>query len=276
MDTYYTLLNIPPDASPEAIKEAYTRTRERYNAERAAELGEEFRDIAEQRLAKLERAYAVLSNPERRRSYDAARLDSATQPAKPSQQLSRRELVMAAVGILTGLLVLSAVWIVSGNTAPPTLSGVGETRRPAPEIALAQLDGKQIRLSEYRGKVVLVNFWATWCEPCKEETPALQAAYQKLHEQGLEIIGVHVRPQELGGDPNSAIPAFVSSYGVTYPIVVDSTGDTTSAYQVAPLPTSFFIDKQGMIRFVRLSMLTTTDVEVLFNTLRREETAQRQ
>ena len=147
--------------------------------------------------------------------------------------------------------------------------------RPAPDFALPGLNGTTVRLSDYRGKVVLVNFWGTWCEPCKEETPALAAVYKKLHDQGLVIIGVDLRNQERSGaDGDADVRAFVTRYGATYPIALDTAGETERAFQIYPIPTSYFVDTQGVMRYVRVGTLTQDEVEVLFARLQRQASAQ--
>src|SRR5690242_5505972 len=190
MNTYYTLLNIPAQATAAEIQAAYQCQRERYSPERVAELGNEFQQVAEARSADLERAYAVLANAERRRAYDASIGIAPAAPAAPPARrngLSRRELLMAAGGAVAGLLVIAFVWVLAGRSAPPSLPPAAQANRPAPDFTLPDLNGGQVRLSDYRGKVVLVNFWYTNCAPCREETPALAAVYKKLAGQGLEI-----------------------------------------------------------------------------------------
>jgi peroxiredoxin len=180
--------------------------------------------------------------------------------------LSRRELAFAGLGVLIGLVIIAAVWLVTARTAEPELPGVGETNRPAPDIAMPTLDGGTLRLSDYRGQVVLVNFWGTWCEPCKEETPALQASYQALKDQGLVIVGVNLRKQE----PDEAgIRAFLSEYGVTYPTALDIEGEAARLFQISPIPTSYFIDPAGNIRYIRVGTLTQEEVAALFSRLQQ-------
>jgi cytochrome c biogenesis protein CcmG/thiol:disulfide interchange protein DsbE len=277
MDTYYTLLDIPTEATPEEITAAYRRQRERYSPQRVAALGEEFRRIAEERSDALERAYAVLSDSARREEYDRS-INGAPQGAAdraPNRgRLSRRELTLALVGVLAGLLVLTLVWTLSGRSAQPALPPVGELNRPAPDLALPGLDGSNVQLSDYHGKIVLVNFWGTWCEPCKDETPALQAAYQKLRGQGLVVVGVDLRNQERAGEAGDAdVRNFTARYGVSYPIALDIEGEMARAFRIYPIPTSYFIDKTGTIRYVRVGPLTAEDLEAVFNGLRKDTAA---
>jgi peroxiredoxin len=151
---------------------------------------------------------------------------------------------------------------------------VGEVNRPAPAITLATLDGEEVQLSDYEGQVVLVNFWGTWCEPCKRETPALQTAYEELNDQGLVIIGVNLTNDEITlGNSEADIHAFAEQYNVTYPIALDRMGEARKAFSVYPLPTSFFIDPYGNIRYVRVGEITTQEVTELFTALQQETTA---
>jgi peroxiredoxin len=277
MDTHYTLLGIPATATVDEIAAAYQRQRERYSPERVAALGAEFRQIAEARTAALDQAYAVLADTARRAEYDR-HLNGAAPRARraPGAGLSRREVLMAVGGAAVGLLLIAFVWVLSGQNAQPALPPVGELNRPAPDFTLPGLDGQDVRLSDYRGKVVLVNFWGTWCEPCKEETPALQQIYQKLRDQGLVIIGVDLRSQEGdGAEGVDNVRSFTERYGVTYPIALDVKGETARAFQIYPIPTSYFVDQSGTIRYVRVSTLSAEEVEVLFTKLQQATSALR-
>ena len=276
METYYTLLDIPAEAPTEEIVAAYQRQRERYRPERVATLGNELERLAVTRLAELERAYAILADPARRRAYDrsigVASPEDVEHVAKRTR-LSRRERLLAIGGALAGLLLIALVWVLTGRNAQPGLPPVAETRKPAPAFALPGLHGETVRLNDYRGKVVLVNFWGTWCVPCKEETPALAAVYRKLQDQGLIIIGVDLRNQERPGpDGDADVRDFTERYGVTYPIALDVAGETARAFQIYPLPTSFVVDQNGTIRYVRVGQITAEEVEALFVRLQQDTT----
>jgi cytochrome c biogenesis protein CcmG, thiol:disulfide interchange protein DsbE len=112
------------------------------------------------------------------------------------------------------------------------------------------LDGKPHRLKDYRGKQVILNFWASWCAPCRVETPLLQAAYQRLANRGVVVIGVNMRE-----DPTTA-RRFVDEYGVTYPILLDRDADVAIAYEAFGLPTTFFIDPDGVIQAKEIGVVT--------------------
>lgn len=190
----------------------------------------------------------------------------------PKQGISGREVLFGAVGVLLGLLVLSGVWLAVGRNTQkqlPTLSEVAPYA--APTFALKNLDGSDVRLADYRGKVVLLNFWGSWCEPCKEETPALQASYEKLKQDGFVVIGVDLMNVErINNRTIDHVRQFARFYGVTYPLALDDNGSVGQAYNVTPIPTSFFIDQDGKVRYIRVGQLNAREVEQAFRRLQAE------
>jgi peroxiredoxin len=254
---YYTLLGVPPNATTEEIMRAYHE-----QVQRSATAGEAPEHA--ERTQQLQAAVEVLTDPAQRQSYD----QEQDQAQRESRAVSGREILFGVLGVLIGLLVLSGVWLAAGRntTNIPTVTEV----KPydAPEFTLQTLDGAPVKLSDFKGKVVLLNFWGTWCEPCKEETPALEAAYQNLKDQGFVIIGVDLlnteRSQNYGVQE---VRQFVNQYGVTYPIVLDESGGVAQAYAIHPIPTSYFIDQQGKVRYLKVGQLNTSDVERVFRSL---------
>lgn len=142
-------------------------------------------------------------------------------------------------------LALGWIWF---SRAPEGTTTAGKIPAPqvgflAPAFSLETPDGQEIALDELRGKVVLVNVWATWCPPCRAEMPAMQRVYEEYQVQGFEILAVNSTVQ----DTRSNIEPFVSEYGLTFPILLDRQGEVTRLYRVMSLPTSFFIGKDGVI-----------------------------
>jgi thiol-disulfide isomerase/thioredoxin len=153
---------------------------------------------------------------------------------------------------------------------------MGEVDRPAPTFEVPAVAGGSVNLEAYKGKVVLLNFWGTWCEPCKRELPALETAHQQYGDQGLVVIGVNLTDDELAqGRNEEAIRAYLAQFGVTYPVALDMEGEITNAYRVFPLPTSFFIDGEGRIRYVHIGELTLDDVQARFLELKEAASAAR-
>jgi len=112
----------------------------------------------------------------------------------------------------------------------------------APDFTLKTLDGQEIVLSQFRGKVVLLDFWATWCGPCRESTPHLIQLYKTHRESGFELIGMSV---DKGDD--KVVRNFVQSMDIPYPIVI-APEEVVRKYRVTGIPTTFLIDKEGKIR----------------------------
>jgi peroxiredoxin len=114
---------------------------------------------------------------------------------------------------------------------------------PAPELTLTDAEGASHSLAEYRGQVILVNLWATWCQPCKEEMPALQAYYEKRRDDGFTIIAVN------DGDPTEDVLQFVKDFELTFPVWLDPTYIATEqAFKTLGLPSSYVIDRNGTVR----------------------------
>jgi peroxiredoxin len=140
--------------------------------------------------------------------------------------------------------------------------------KPAPAFSLQDLDGKKVSLASYKGKAVLLNFWATWCAPCKVETPWIVALRNKYASQGFEVLGISTEGEDLKPDDNAghakdkaAIEKFVQQMKVTYPMLVD--GDTISKPYggLDDLPTSFYVDRKGTVIAAQVGMSTQSEME---------------
>ena len=114
----------------------------------------------------------------------------------------------------------------------------------APEFELSSLNSEDILLSSFQGKPVILNYWASWCPPCKAEMPAFQQAYQEFAGTDLIIIAINAANQ----DSLSDVVQFVQKHELTFPIALDKTGSAARDYQVHSLPTTYFIDKNGVIQ----------------------------
>ncbi len=149
------------------------------------------------------------------------------------------------------VLTLGVVWTfasrspVNADNSGATLSSPREGFT-APDFTLDLLGGGQVTLSALRGKVVLVNLWASWCPPCRAEMPAIEKVYRSFKSQGLEVLAINATNQ----DSVSAAAAFIQELGLTFPIPLDRNGEVSARYILRGLPSSYFIDRKGIIRSV--------------------------
>lgn len=150
------------------------------------------------------------------------------------------------IAILGVLLVALVFALYSSFVKDPNAVKVG---RAAPNFSLEQLNGPAVALNDLKGKGVVLNFWGTWCEPCKHEMPALQAQYEKLKDKGLVVVGVNI-----GESPISVEP-FVKQFGVNFPILLDRQSQITKLYRIGPIPTTFFISPDGVVEEIFVGQL---------------------
>jgi thiol-disulfide isomerase/thioredoxin len=148
------------------------------------------------------------------------------------------------------LLSLGAVWIWV-SSAPPGSTTQGDIPAPqkgflAPDFELETLDHTVYKLSDLRGKPVLINFWASWCPPCRSEMPAIQNVYDEYRDQGFEVLAINSTHQDNLGDAIT----FAQIRQLTFPILLDRDGAVGNLYEIRSLPTSYFIDKKGIIQDV--------------------------
>jgi cytochrome c biogenesis protein CcmG, thiol:disulfide interchange protein DsbE len=156
------------------------------------------------------------------------------------QPIQRRGLYLLLLLAGLGWIFLSADYSGSstGGRVPAPQKGFA-----APDFTLADPKGEKYTLSSLRGKAVLINIWATWCPPCQAEMPALETYYQKYQGKGLVVLGVNATSQDY---PLDIVP-FTQKYGLTFPILLDETGDLARKYELRSLPSSYFIDRNGLV-----------------------------
>jgi peroxiredoxin len=142
----------------------------------------------------------------------------------------------ALVGLVLAAAVVFALWR-SGQGAPDPV-GRGT---PAPPFTLDRLDGAPVDLAALRGRVVLLNFWATWCQPCEEEMPAMERLYGALRDEGLELLAVSI------DDEAEPVERFQERLGLSFPILLDPEKRVASAYQTFRFPETLLIDRRGVI-----------------------------
>ncbi len=146
------------------------------------------------------------------------------------------------------LVLFAAIVLASGAEAETTaqrMQRVGLTMVPDPvnpiEFQLPSLSGARVRLSSLKGKVVLLNFWATWCPACRQEMPSMQRMYQRLRAEGFEVLAVDLQ------EDRQRVQSFAKDLGLSFPILLDSDGSVGGEYGAHALPTTFLLDRRGLI-----------------------------
>jgi peroxiredoxin len=141
--------------------------------------------------------------------------------------------VITARRSLLGLVLLAAAGAAGAKVS---------TQAPAPDFTLRQVDGPNLRLGEQRGRVVMVNFWATWCGPCRIEMPHLARLYDKYRGSGFVLLGVNI-----DDDPNAA-KALAGKLGIKFPVLLDTDKRVVAAYDLNAMPATVLIDRDGRVR----------------------------
>jgi peroxiredoxin len=130
-------------------------------------------------------------------------------------------------------------------------------RPPSPDFLLTDMDGNRHRLSEYRGRVVIINFWATWCPPCRAEMPSMQRAWEQLKKEGILMFGIDV------GEDEDTIFQFTANYPVEFPLLMDQDSSVIGQWPVRGLPTTFVVDPEGRIAYRAIGGREWDDPELL-------------
>ncbi|MBC7258289.1 MAG: TlpA family protein disulfide reductase [Chloroflexi bacterium] len=179
--------------------------------------------------------------------------------------------------VLAGIVCLIAgLWLLKGGASggsdapdigkaaliPGTTQPTLQKGSPAPDFEISYPNGKKTRLSDLKGKPVLVNFWATWCPPCRAEVPEIQKAYERYKANGFVVVAVNV--QESSKD----VAGFMEKYGMTFTVAIDSSGAVGRLYRVSGIPASFFVDRAGIVREIFVGSLTAADLDRLYDLIK--------
>jgi cytochrome c biogenesis protein CcmG/thiol:disulfide interchange protein DsbE len=261
MATAYESLGLGPDATRAELERAYRERHAAYDPARVAAMDADLAALAAQRQVELEVAYRSLR-------------PALTMPPQLEQDQERRRdrelliamLVLAMLGALVPLLL---------NVAKPERTAVSQgadlaalTAKPAPPFTLETVDGRTVSLSDYKGQVVLVNIWATWCPPCVRETPRLIRVYEEFKGQGFVILGVNTTYQ----DKREAVASFVRDQKITYPVPLDLDGAVGTVYGGRLMPTSYLIDRDGKIVITKVGEVDEAQLREQVAALLRGET----
>lgn len=130
--------------------------------------------------------------------------------------------------------------------AATALASSGMEGQPAPDFALKSSTGENMRLSEFRGDVVMINFWATWCGPCRQEMPLLNELYVRYERVGFNLLGVNI------DDDSRRAMQMIEELGVTFPVLFDARKEVSKLYNVEAMPVTVLVDREGIVRYVHL------------------------
>lgn len=161
------------------------------------------------------------------------------------QSVSPPTALVAEAGVYP---VASLFGVDNGDTQP-------DAGHPAPDFVIHLPDGSTSSLAAYRGQPVVINFWATWCPPCRAEMPELIRAYERYRDQGLVVLAVNE------AEAHDQVAVFVQELGLTMPVIIDPRGEVMAAYKTNSLPSTFFIDRRGVVRVRWVGMLTPDVLE---------------
>ncbi len=160
-------------------------------------------------------------------------------------------MALAGILVIQGCTPSSQSITIDGQEATAGVN-VGES---APSFTLVDLEGNSVTLSDFRGKTVFVNFWATWCPPCRAEMPEIEAVYQEYKDKDVVVIGIDIL------EPEDVVRRFVEQGGYSWTFVLDTSGEVAANYRIAAIPTSLFIDREGIIQAVNIGAMTKRAIE---------------
>lgn len=177
----------------------------------------------------------------------------------------RGKMTIAAIAVLVAVIVLWFILRPSSDVKTiPEVRDAAETGvevgKVAPDFTASGLDGDTIALSDMRGKPVLLNFWATWCPPCREEMPVIQRYFEEAGS-AVQILAVNLTTNE--SSPKE-VEEFLRREGYTFPVALDVDGSAAKLYMIRFIPTTFFIDEDGVIRRLHVGPLSREMIEEVF------------
>ena len=138
--------------------------------------------------------------------------------------------------------------------ATPTAGNLTEEPRVgflAPDFSLPTTDGRELRLNDFRGRPVFINFWATWCIPCRQEMPIIQQVFEERSKEGLAVLAVDM------GETTGQVSFFARKYGLSFPLLLDENEEVSYTYEIFAIPSSFFVDSDGVIRAIKIGAFSS-------------------
>ncbi|NIM92500.1 MAG: redoxin domain-containing protein [Anaerolineales bacterium] len=176
-----------------------------------------------------------------------------------SSEKSRVWLRWVGIAIIAVGVIVAAYFVLPKLNSGANASSQGDVvqaepapvlNAPAPDFTLTNLEGDEVSLSDFQGQPVLINFWATWCAPCRIEMPAIQDRFERFSTDGLAVLAVDF------DEPASDVQAFGDELGLTFDLLLDPGAEIQRLYLVQGYPTSFFVDREGIIRVHHIGVMT--------------------
>lgn len=177
--------------------------------------------------------------------------------------------IMATIAV--GIAIIGLIWFFDrpageGGSQAVTLTASASGPAPrldqeAPDFRVRLLDGEYVRLSDYRGRPVWINFWATWCPPCRAETPDIQEMYEKYSDEGLVVLAMSI------GESAGDVRGYVERTGTTFATALDSDTSVAAQYRIVGIPTHFFVDRDGILRDWRVGSMSKGTMEKKVETI---------
>lgn len=180
--------------------------------------------------------------------------------SKVNQMATKRRNRLIIRTIVLALLVSAVVFAIASRDKVKVLE-VGDK---APDFELVDLEGNAQRLSDYRGEGVFLNFWGTWCGPCKREMPAMESQHNEFKEKGVHILAVNIQ------ESNLKVETFRNQYGLTFPIAIDKNKSVLEAYNIIPLPTTVLVNKDGIIEDIITREMSEDEIRAHMESIQPE------
>jgi peroxiredoxin len=198
------------------------------------------------------RRYVQVTDPSKHSPEQQPGERTDREPPEPAQ--SESNLAAIAIVVLAGAIALFA-WAWTNERGDSSSGDRVAIGRAAPDFVLPDLDGKEVALSDFQGKVVLINFWATWCPPCRAEMPEMEMVYRTYRDDGFEIVGVDQR------EDGELVRSFVDERGFSWVFVLDEDFDVSREYAAFSIPRSILLDRDGNVVHIWTGPLTRSALE---------------
>ncbi|CAM5181136.1 Peroxiredoxin OS=Ureibacillus acetophenoni OX=614649 GN=SAMN05877842_10426 PE=4 SV=1 [Ureibacillus acetophenoni] len=166
-------------------------------------------------------------------------------------------------GIILVLLVVAFGYTIYSSFTKDKVE-VLQNGDQAPDFQLVGLDGKTYRLSDFKGEGVFLNFWGTWCEPCKREMPAMDRQYDVYKDQGVNLLTINIAQSEF------EVESFLRDLGVDFPTAIDTTKDVMTTYNIVPLPTTILISPEGKVKDIITGEMSEADIVSYMESIKPE------